>query len=105
MTKSRAFRHILEVFFKSDFVFDGRFVFSAVNQTAITSKDKRQGFGPFADVYEEAYGPEEGLEGGGQGASRSEEGDPTTTHPPPTFLVPLLHPHFFGEDGEGISSR
>ena len=66
------------------------------NQTAITSKDKRQGFGPFADVYEEAYGEgEEGLEGG----------DPLTAHPPPTFLVPLLHPHFIGEDGEGISSR
>lgn len=65
------------------------------NQTAITSKVKRQGFGPFADVYEESYGVGEGSEGG----------HPLTANPPPTFLVPLLHPHFIGEDGEGISSR
>lgn len=82
----------------------GRVVFLLrVIQTAITSKDKRQGFGPFADVYEEAYGVEEGLEG--EGESGAQEGGPTTAHPPPTFLVPLLHPHFLGEDGEGVSSR
>eukprot|EP00903_Cladosiphon_okamuranus_P013552 g12623.t1 len=69
--------------------------------TAITSKDKRHGFGPFADLYEEAYGAGEGSEGG----SMLERGDPLAAHPPPTFLVPLLHPHFIGEDGEGISSR
>lgn len=28
-----------------------------------------------------------------------------TTGPPPTFLVPLLHPHFLSEDGEGVSPR
>lgn len=33
-----------------------------------------------------------------------EGGNPLTRHPPAT-LVPLLHPHFVGEDGEGISSR
>ncbi|CAM9882516.1 unnamed protein product, partial [Hapterophycus canaliculatus] len=70
-------------------------------ETVITSKDKRQGFGPFGDVYEEAYGGEvhQGgtvLDIGGVGGG---------TGPPPTFLVPLLHPHFLGEDGEGISAR
>ncbi|CAM9740082.1 unnamed protein product [Ectocarpus fasciculatus] len=71
-------------------------------ETAITSKDKRHGFGPFGDVYEEAYGdgnPAEQGVGGGTG------GEATTSGPPPTFLVPLLHPHFLSEDGEGVSPR
>lgn len=68
-------------------------------QTAITSKDKRQGFGPFADVYEEAYGVDPGGGGWLNG------GDAASTPPPPTFIVPLLHPHFLGEDGEGVSPR
>lgn len=82
----------------------------ATFKTVITSKVKRQGFGPFADVYEEAYGGE-GLEGrtragdGGAGGDDFLEGSRTTGHPPPTFVVPLLHPHFLGNDGEGVSPR
>lgn len=73
-------------------------------QTAITSRDKQQAFGPFGDVYEEAYG-----------AAPADRGDPLTgmgdyeegdgTGPPPTFLVPLLHPLFLGEGGIGLSPR
>lgn len=77
-------------------------------KTAITSKVKRQGFGPFADVYEEAYGGE-GLDwtgvDGGSGGGGFQGGSPTVAHPPPTFMVPLLHPHFIDEGGEGVSSR
>ncbi|CAN0318508.1 unnamed protein product, partial [Laminaria digitata] len=70
-------------------------------ETAITSKDKRQAFGAFGDVYEEAYSDGDRPHGGqGQGG---EGGD--GMGPPPTFLVPLLHPHFLAEDGEGLSPR
>ncbi|CAM9637834.1 unnamed protein product [Ectocarpus sp. 13 AM-2016] len=71
-------------------------------ETAITSKDKRQGFGPFGDVYKEAYG---GGDPAGTGVGGGIGGEPTSTGPPPTFLVPLLHPHFLNEDGEGVSPR
>ncbi|CAN0297359.1 unnamed protein product [Ectocarpus sp. 12 AP-2014] len=71
-------------------------------ETAITSKDKRQGFGPFGDVYKEAYG---GGDPAGPGVGGGIGGEPTSTGPPPTFLVPLLHPHFLSEDGEGVSPR
>ncbi|CAB1098528.1 unnamed protein product [Ectocarpus sp. CCAP 1310/34] len=71
-------------------------------ETAITSKDKRQGFGPFGDIYEEAYG---GGDPAGPGVGGGMGGEPTSNGPPPTFLVPLLHPHFLSEDGEGVSAR
>lgn len=71
-------------------------------QTAITSKDKKQGFGPFGDVYEEAYG---GGDPAGPGVGGGITGEPTATGPPPTFLVPLLHPQFLSEDGVGVSAR
>lgn len=73
---------------------------SLYNQTVITSKGKRQAFGEFGDVYEEAYGV-----GGRSVDAGMDKGWASRTVPPATFLVPLLHPHFLAVDGEGLSSR
>lgn len=70
------------------------------NQTVITSKGKRQAFGEFGDVYEEAYGADGRSINAGMDKSWV-----SGTVPPATFLVPLLHPHFLAEDGEGLSNR
>lgn len=83
----------------SNFFFYIRFV----HQTAITSKGKRQAFGEFGDVYEEAYGVD-ALDGRSIDTGM-DKGWARGTDPPATFLVPLLHPHFLAADGEGLSSR
>ncbi|CAM9774404.1 unnamed protein product, partial [Sphacelaria rigidula] len=68
-------------------------------EVTITSKDKKHGFGPFADMYEEAYGPAPAWVG--------QQGLSTVGGkcPPPTFMVPLLEPHFWDDDGESMSPR
>lgn len=71
-------------------------------KVAITSKDKRHAFGPFGDVYEEIYGA---APCDGEALSLATSGRQGGTGPPPTFLVPLLHPHFLGQGGEGLSRR